>query len=71
MFDPDVGFILDPVTTLDIDTFRCKGIDVQDLYNSSSFAYDRRFRWSDPDFLKFTLDVSKYLIEIHVIIPPF
>jgi hypothetical protein len=62
-FDPKVGFILDPVTALDSGTFRCKGMDVGDLYNSSYLFYGRSLRWLGPDFMTFTLDVSKYFTE--------
>jgi hypothetical protein len=60
-FDPKVGFILDPVTALDTGIFRCKGIDVRDLYyNSSLYYYRTPYSWLGPDYTKFTLDVSKY-----------
>jgi hypothetical protein len=62
-FDPKVGFILDPVTALDNGTFRCKGVDVRDLYRSSYYLYGTRSRWLDPDIMKFTLDISKYFTE--------
>jgi len=62
-FDPKVGFILDPVTTLDTGTFSCKGINVGELYNSSYLFYGTSLKWLGPDFMKFTLDVSKYFTE--------
>jgi hypothetical protein len=61
-FDPKVGFILEPVTTLDTGTFSCKGINVGELY-SSPYYYSRSLKWLGPDFMKFTLDVSKYFTE--------
>ena len=62
-FDPKVGFILDPVTTLDTGTFKCKGLDVEYLYRPSYPYYGRSLRWLGPDFMEFTLDVSKYFTE--------
>jgi hypothetical protein len=62
-FDPKVGFILDPVTVLDAGTFRCKGANVRGVYNSSYLYYGRSLSWGDPEFMKFTLDVSKYFTE--------
>ena len=53
-FDPNVGFILDPVTALDSGTYRCKGVNEIDRY----LGYGR-----DWDWLIFTLDVSKYFTE--------
>jgi len=62
-FDPKVGFILDPVTALDSGTFRCKGTDVGDQYNSSYLFYRTSSRFLGTDFMIFTLDVSKYFKE--------
>jgi hypothetical protein len=58
-FDPKIGFILDPVTTLDAGTYRCEARDMGDLYSSSEFIYET----SEENGLEFTLDVSKYFTE--------
>lgn len=57
-FDPKVGFILDPVTTLDTGTYKCQGIDMADQYNSSHLYYG-----THTEVMKFTLDVSMYFKE--------
>jgi hypothetical protein len=57
-FDPKVGFILDPVTTHDAGTYRCKGIDTGDKYNSSYLVYGTNFQLLGTEFMKFTLDVN-------------
>jgi hypothetical protein len=62
-FDPNVGFILDPVAAIDTGTFRCKAIDGGLSNSTYPYYYDRSIRWLGADFIKFSLDVSKYFTE--------
>jgi hypothetical protein len=59
-YDPKVGFILDPVTEEDTDTFRCRGTNRMNSYNSRFPYREIETELGDSESIKFTLDVSKY-----------
>jgi hypothetical protein len=64
-FDRNVGFILDRVSASDAGTYRCKAEERAYYYSSYSY-YDSRLRVLGLDYLKFSLDVSKYFTDRRV-----
>lgn len=61
-YDPKVGFILDPVTEEDSDSYMCTGTKLKNSYNSR-FSYHEMGMERDSESIGFTLDVSKYFMS--------